>query len=145
MQHKALQLPMQGADASALRDLVASCSAATFGRSNPKNPRGGLCAPAQSYCMQSIPVTHRHRFSVQSSVAEINAAKCAQVFQKQCCECCAEGADVLDPSYRKALKLDVECFATNINLSELGILAHIKTLMAPDAADIRAELYKLNM
>jgi hypothetical protein len=52
---------------------------------------------------------------------------------------------VLDPSYRKALKLDVERFATNINLSELGILAHIKTLMAPDAADVRAELYKLNM
>lgn len=67
------------------------------------------------------------------------------MFQKQCCECCAEGADVLDPSYRKALKLDVERFATNINLSELGILAHIKTLMAPDAADVRAELYKLNM
>ncbi|MCJ1359988.1 MAG: hypothetical protein MMC33_009991 [Icmadophila ericetorum] len=80
---------------NALRDLVAACSAATFGRSNPNNPR--------------------------------------------------EGADVLDPSYRKALKLDVERFATNINLSELGILAHIKTLMAPDAADVRAELYKLNI
>ncbi len=58
---------------------------------------------------------------------------------------CTEGADVLDPSYRKALKLDAEKFGVTINLAELGILAEVKTLMAPDSADIRAELYKLNM
>ena len=52
---------------------------------------------------------------------------------------------MLDLSYRQALKLDADCFNVNINLAELGILAEVKRLMAPDAADLKAELYKLNM
>lgn len=52
---------------------------------------------------------------------------------------------MLDPSYRKALKLDPDSFATNIYLAELGILHQIKTILAPDAAYLKAELYKLNM
>ncbi|EIE20653.1 hypothetical protein COCSUDRAFT_57220 [Coccomyxa subellipsoidea C-169] len=94
-QPKVLELPKNGDNASALENLVAACSAATFGKMNPDNPK--------------------------------------------------EGADVLDLSYRKALKLDADCFDVNINLAELGILAKVKRLMAPDAADLRAELYKLNI
>lgn len=59
--------------------------------------------------------------------------------------CCPGGADVLDTSYRKALKLDPDCFATNLDLAELGILEQVKSVLAPDAAYLRAVLYKLNM
>jgi hypothetical protein len=52
---------------------------------------------------------------------------------------------VLDLSYRRALKLDADQFAVSFDLSELGILAQVKKLMAPYAEDIEADLYKLNM
>ena len=60
--------------------------------------------------------------------------------------CCAAGTNVLDSSYRSALKLETDAFVSNVNLHELGILADVKKLMVPDAhARVRAELYKLNM
>lgn len=52
---------------------------------------------------------------------------------------------MLDPSYRRALKLDADRFAVSFDLSELGILAQVKRLMAPYAEDMKADLYKLNM
>ena len=57
MQHKALELPKQGADASALGDLVSACSAATFGRSNPNNPRGRL------HALENKGVLHTQRYA----------------------------------------------------------------------------------
>ena len=57
----------------------------------------------------------------------------------------AEGADTLNTSYRKALKLDTQRFAVSLDVAELGILSQIKTLMAPDAVDIIPQLYMLNM
>lgn len=51
----------------------------------------------------------------------------------------------MNPSYRKALKLEPDQFGITLNIAEMGILREIKTLMAPNAADVRAELYKLNM
>ncbi len=45
----------------------------------------------------------------------------------------------------RAVELDACRFGVDINLAELGILADVRTLMAPDAYDIRAELHKLTM
>ena len=58
---------------------------------------------------------------------------------------CADRLDVLDPSIRKALSMNPDEFGVTLNLDEMGILTQIKTFMAPDAAELRAELYKLNM
>ena len=38
--HKVLELPKEGADGSAIRKVVAACSAATFGKINPSKPTG---------------------------------------------------------------------------------------------------------
>ena len=57
---------------------------------------------------------------------------------------CLEGhADV--PDSKAGWVLEASSFVTNIDLAELGILHQIKTLMAPEAADVRAELASLNM
>ena len=82
-----------------------------------------------------------------------------------------KGKNVLDPSYRKALKLEPTAFGSNLNLvrlfhtspwsllyclgvlqstliymqAELGILEDIKKLLAPEAGDLTAQLYKLNV
>lgn len=42
VQPKVLELPKNGDNAFALEDLVAACSAATFGKMNPDNPKGSL-------------------------------------------------------------------------------------------------------
>ncbi|KAK9901696.1 hypothetical protein WJX75_008691 [Coccomyxa subellipsoidea] len=94
-QPQVLELPKEGADGSAIRKVVAACSAATFGEINPSKP--------------------------------------------------TDGADVLDLSYRRALKLAADQFAVSFDLSELGVLAQVKKLMAPYAEDIEADLYKLNI
>ncbi|KAG6855593.1 hypothetical protein H0H87_000432 [Tephrocybe sp. NHM501043] len=56
--------------------------------------------------------------------------------------------DVLDESYRKAGKMDLEDFAIKLNIENLGITNRICAQML-DAADadkiIRAEMYKLNV
>ncbi|GAQ79218.1 hypothetical protein KFL_000260350 [Klebsormidium nitens] len=52
--------------------------------------------------------------------------------------------DVLDPSYRKALKLGKD-YSCTFNLSEYSILSEVQRVMAPDALGIRAELHKLNV
>ena len=52
---------------------------------------------------------------------------------------------MLDPSYRKALRLNPDEFDVTLNLEEMGVLTQIKTLMVPDAANLHAELYKLEM
>lgn len=45
----------------------------------------------------------------------------------------------------RAVEIAASRFGVDINLAELGILADVRTLMAPDAYDIRAELHKLTM
>lgn len=52
---------------------------------------------------------------------------------------------LLDPSYRKALRLDPDDFGLTLNLAEMDILGQIKTMMAPNAAELRAKHYKLNV
>lgn len=62
-----------------------------------------------------------------------------------------QGKDVLDETYRKALKMDTERFASTFNPYELGIIDTICQVLLPSVpgADIhrgvKAELYKLNV
>lgn len=54
--------------------------------------------------------------------------------------------DVLDESYRKAGKMDINNFAINFNPERLNLIKNIRhNLFADDKRDIRAELYKLNV
>jgi len=52
---------------------------------------------------------------------------------------------VTDRSYRDALKLDPDNFATSFQVSDTSILLEITMIMVPDLHCIRAELYKLNI
>ena len=56
---------------------------------------------------------------------------------------CAER--VPGPGFRKALELDPDSFDLDLNIKETSILTHIKEIMAPDAIELCAELYQLNM
>jgi hypothetical protein len=53
--------------------------------------------------------------------------------------------EILDPSYRNAVKLDTDHFATNFQLCSTNIIKSIKSMLAPEAGLINAELYKLNI
>ena len=66
------------------------------------------------------------------------------------------GEDVLDESYRKAMKLDPEAFPTDFHPSDYGILEAIRQVLLPSMVvggegvgigrqGFRAELYKLNV
>ncbi|KAB5526400.1 hypothetical protein GE09DRAFT_1229243 [Coniochaeta sp. 2T2.1] len=61
------------------------------------------------------------------------------------------GENVLDETYRKALKLDTSKFSSTLNPYELGIIDTIAQLLLPSTIDsrayrsVRAELYKLNI
>lgn len=52
---------------------------------------------------------------------------------------------VTDRSYRDALKLDPDNFATSFQVSDTSILLETTMIMVPDLHCIRAELYKLNI
>lgn len=60
---------------------------------------------------------------------------------------------VMDPSYRRAGKLDTDHFMTSFYPSDFGIVDRIQQVLTPDAVDderqgsrrIRMELYKLNV
>ena len=52
---------------------------------------------------------------------------------------------VTDKAYRDAYALDPSKFLTSFQLSNSGILGEICSFLAPDAVDVRAELYKLNI
>jgi hypothetical protein len=59
----------------------------------------------------------------------------------------------MDPSYRRAGKLDTDHFMTSFYPSDFGIVERIQQVLTPDAVDderqefrrIRMELYKLNV
>ncbi|KAK7217477.1 hypothetical protein V2G26_005480 [Clonostachys chloroleuca] len=61
------------------------------------------------------------------------------------------GEDVLDESYRKALKIDTDSFCSTFDPYTLGIIDTIAQVLLPSATDskthrsVRAELYKLNV
>jgi hypothetical protein len=61
------------------------------------------------------------------------------------------GEDVLDESYRKALKVDTDSFCSTFDPYTLGIVDTIAQVLLPSAIDstthrsVRAELYKLNV
>lgn len=61
------------------------------------------------------------------------------------------GKDVLDETYRKALKMDTNKFASTFNPYECGIIDSIAQVLLPSAPEsdlrrgVRAELYKLNV
>lgn len=61
------------------------------------------------------------------------------------------GQDVLDPSYRNAVKMEPSDFCTNFSPYELGIVDTIAQILLPSAINsdrhraVRAELYKLNV
>lgn len=52
---------------------------------------------------------------------------------------------VLDDSYRKALALPVDRFATSFSLGEHTIMPVVQELLMPDAPSIAARLHKLNV
>lgn len=52
---------------------------------------------------------------------------------------------VTDKSYRDAVKLEPDQFATSFQLCDTPILGEIQMLMVPDVRTIQAELYKLNI
>lgn len=60
-----------------------------------------------------------------------------------------QGQDIIDESYRKALKLDTSAFSTNFCPYEAGIIDVIGQALLPKlpaaSQGIRAELYKLNV
>jgi hypothetical protein len=60
-----------------------------------------------------------------------------------------DGQDILDETYRKALKLDTTAFSTNFCPYEIGIIDEIGQTLFPRLRGtfqgIRAELYKLNV
>lgn len=56
--------------------------------------------------------------------------------------------DILDESYRKALKLDADKFATAFSLEDFHLIDRIRTQLMSDVGvdkRIYAELYKLNV
>ncbi|KDQ18308.1 hypothetical protein BOTBODRAFT_171175 [Botryobasidium botryosum FD-172 SS1] len=56
--------------------------------------------------------------------------------------------DILDETYRKAGKMDVDCFALNFNPTSTGLLDRVRDDLLglePGMRNIRAELYKLNV
>lgn len=65
------------------------------------------------------------------------------------------GQDVLDPSYRKAGKLDPDLFASSFHPADFGILENIEQILLPSVSTklenclrfrkITANLYKLNV
>ncbi|KAL8979789.1 MAG: hypothetical protein Q9177_006046 [Variospora cf. flavescens] len=66
------------------------------------------------------------------------------------------GRDVLDEGYRKASKLDPNCFSTNFHPHDCGILDSVQQILLPSTVrgglelavgpqGIKAELYKLNI
>ncbi|KAM7190469.1 putative 2og-fe oxygenase family protein [Rhypophila sp. PSN 637] len=60
------------------------------------------------------------------------------------------GKDVLDESYRKALKLDTTAFSTNFCPYTAGIMDTVSRILVPSVSEnqtciVRAELYKLNI
>ena len=59
-----------------------------------------------------------------------------------------DNRDVLDESYRKAGKLDNQCFAFNLDVGRVGLLEAIRMGLFPGRDErkaIHAELYKLNV
>lgn len=52
---------------------------------------------------------------------------------------------VIDPSYRNALKLDSQRFATTFNVASTSMLDEIRRVMAPDSTGIQAEMYAFNI
>lgn len=62
-----------------------------------------------------------------------------------------QGKDVFDETYRKALKMDTDKFATTFNPYECGIIDAIAQALLPSTPEselrrgVRAELYKLNV
>ncbi|KAI0816955.1 hypothetical protein BC628DRAFT_1333949 [Trametes gibbosa] len=70
---------------------------------------------------------------------------------EQTCEPASFGVDhenVLDPTYRKALKLDRSHFAINLDVERSGILEAVRTAMfmgKKQDLPVRAELYNLNV
>jgi hypothetical protein len=57
--HKVLELPKEGADGSAIRKVVAACSAATFGEINPSKPTGKASSPPPP---QDSLMRHLHKY-----------------------------------------------------------------------------------
>lgn len=53
--------------------------------------------------------------------------------------------NVLDPSFRRAVKLEPGRFATTFDVAATGILFDIQRLLVPAAAELRAELYKMHV
>ena len=51
----------------------------------------------------------------------------------------------MDPDYRSALALSSDKFFTDYDKHLPDIVSTIKTVLKPDAALVRAELYKLNV
>lgn len=52
---------------------------------------------------------------------------------------------VTDKSYRDAYALDPEKCTSSFQLCNTGILGEVRLMLVPDAGDIRAELYKMNV
>ncbi|KAF4567365.1 hypothetical protein EYR40_006364 [Pleurotus pulmonarius] len=66
----------------------------------------------------------------------------------KCCEPATFGLnkeDVFDETYRKAGKLDVDCFAMNIDLARLELVEEISSRLLAQERPFKAELYKLNV
>ncbi|KAI0077134.1 hypothetical protein K474DRAFT_1707573 [Panus rudis PR-1116 ss-1] len=86
-------------------------------------------------------------------VQNVNRRSCDELLMKlvEMCDVATFGRnkeDVLDESYRKAVKLDTKYFATKFDITSSGLLGIIKgDLLAQGNAgrDVRAELYKLNV
>lgn len=66
----------------------------------------------------------------------------------EACETASFGVgkqEVVDETYRKALKLDTSVFATSFQISGTVIPNMVHKLLVPEASSIRLELYKLNI
>ena len=105
---------------------------------------GGHLSPAVS----EVRLVFKKRDGEWSEIVFPGASEDEMKELASACSVASFGLDekqVTDKSYRDAMKLDPDCFATTFQLSSTSVLGEVAMTMVPDVSNLRAELYKLNI
>ncbi|TMW64703.1 hypothetical protein Poli38472_011583 [Pythium oligandrum] len=108
-------------------------------------------SPGSKQDSTSVAHIKLHYESSDASISEIRFPGCSDEELKQLVAASKPASfgrgqeEVLDPTYRDAVRMDASQFTTSLNVAELPILNEIQSFLAPDTQDIRARLYKLNV
>lgn len=103
---------------------------------------GVLCTPAK------VQLNYLNKNGLWSGATfpGIENAHLQQILQSSAVASFGKGNEtVTDKNYRDAYTLDPEIFLTSFQLSATAILGEVRLLLVPDVANIRAELYKMNI